>query len=725
MRSRPPSAFTVLSLLLALGAPAWAQTQAGPEFRVNNYTTGAQSRASATPRSDGSWMVTWQTVGEDGSGMGVWGKHYDRFGVIHGPEFQCNTYTTGFQGGPDITTAVHSGAVVWHSLTQDGSGSGVYAQRLNATHGLLGAEFRVNTFTTAYQYGASVSMSPAGHFVVAWSSYNQDGGNYAVIVRRYDNTGTPITPEIRANTFTTGPQTNVSVASAASGSFVVVWQGGFNQDGGRDGIFGQRFNAAGTPQGPEFRVNTYTLNDQQYPAAAMADDGSFVVAWQSLDQEGAGFGIYAQRYNTAGQPVGAELHINAFTTNEQTVPAVAIDAMGNFVAAWESNTQDGDQGGIIARRFDSAGSPRGAAFRANTTTVNDQVEPTIGIDRVGNFMILWTSTGQDGNDLGVFGQRYGGLLPGPALPGSPPSMIVDPPPGNQVFEPGETVAVQPAWENVNGAAQSFTGALSNFTGPPPSQYIIVDGAANYGIAPINAIQRCTLVNNCYVLTITAPAQRPVLHWDSTVQEKLAPDAQGQVQKWTLHVGDSYADVPRTNPFYRFIETMLHLGITGGCGPGIFCPDDATTRAQMALFVLLAREGNIYSPPACTTPIFADVPAGDPFCRWIEELFRRGIVGGCGQNPLRYCPTNPTTREQMAVFLLRTLDPAFTPPPCTVKPFEDVPVESPFCPWITELVARGITGGCGGGNYCPLATVTRGQMGVFLTQTFGLQLYGPI
>ena len=144
---------------------------------------------------------------------------------------------------------------------------------------------------------------------------------------------------------------------------------------------------------------------------------------------------------------------------------------------------------------------------------------------------------------------------------------------------------------------------------------------------------------------------------------------------------------------------------------------------MAVFLLVAKESTDYSPPACATPIFADVPASSPFCKWIEELFRRGIAGGCALNPLRYCPTNVVTREQMAVFLLRTLDPAINPPVCTTKPFDDVEIDNPFCRWITELVARGITGGCGGGNYCPTATVTRDQMAVFLTVTFDLLLYG--
>jgi predicted TIM-barrel enzyme len=143
---------------------------------------------------------------------------------------------------------------------------------------------------------------------------------------------------------------------------------------------------------------------------------------------------------------------------------------------------------------------------------------------------------------------------------------------------------------------------------------------------------------------------------------------------------------------------------------------------MAVFVLVAKEGAGFVPPACTTPVFNDVPAGDPFCRWIEELARRGVVGGCGGG--NYCPGAAVTREQMSVFVLVTLDPAINPPACTVPMFADVPASSPFCRWIEELANRGVVGGCGGGNYCPTAPVTREQMGVFLTVTFGLVLYGP-
>jgi hypothetical protein len=213
----------------------------------------------------------------------------------------------------------------------------------------------------------------------------------------------------------------------------------------------------------------------------------------------------------------------------------------------------------------------------------------------------------------------------------------------------------------------------------------------------------------------------VTHWDATSAEV---NSNYGVKAWSVHVGESFTDVPRSDPFYRFIETMLHLGITGGCSATEYCRASTTTRDAMAVFILRANDPTT-NPPACVTgsEAFADVPASSPFCRWIEELFRRGIAGGCGNG--NYCPSDAVTREAMAVFVLRTLDPALDPPPCVAgaEAFADVPAGSPFCRWIEELARRGVVTGCGGGNYCPTQAVTRDQMSVFLAVTWGLLLYG--
>src|ERR1700682_4774740 len=100
------------------------------------------------------------------------------------------------------------------------------------------------------------------------------------------------------------------------------------------------------PVGSEYRVNTYTTNTQSAPTVAMDQAGDYVAAWQSYGQEGGfgfgyGSGIYAQRYNSAGQPQGGEFHVNTYTTSDQYFPVVAMDQAGDFVVAWESKNQDG------------------------------------------------------------------------------------------------------------------------------------------------------------------------------------------------------------------------------------------------------------------------------------------------------------------------------------------------------------------------------------------------
>ena len=99
-------------------------------------------------------------------------------------------------------------------------------------------------------------------------------------------------------------------------------------------------------------------------------------------------------------------------------------------------------------------------------------------------------------------------------------------------------------------------------------------------------------------------------------------------------------MPASDPFFRFIEMLLHRGITGGCTATNYCPSSSTTREQMAVFVILSKEAPGYVPPACVagSEVFADVPASSPFCRWIEELSRRGVVSGCGGG--NYCPQQP-------------------------------------------------------------------------------------
>lgn len=185
-------------------------------------------------------------------------------------------------------------------------------------------------------------------------------------------------------------------------------------------------------------------------------------------------------------------------------------------------------------------------------------------------------------------------------------------------------------------------------------------------------------------------------------------------------GSGFVDVPPWHVFYPFVNSLSFSGVTGGClaSPPYFCTGFGVTRAQMAVLLLRSEEGSGYAPPPCTSATFSDVPCTHPFAPWIYALVARGVTAGCATG--RYCPDSVVTRGQMAAFLLLTSQgSAYAPPPCTSAAFADVPCTHPFARWIYDLVARGITAGCGGGNYCPGGAVYRGQMAVFLVRTFAL------
>ena len=289
---------------------------------------------------------------------------------------------------------------------------------------------------------------------------------------------------------------------------------------------------------------------------------------------------------------------------------------------------------------------------------------------------------------------------------------------NGVLEPGETVEVSPAWENTLVGSQSFSGTAATLTGPAGPTYTIDDATAAYGTVAGGVTANChDATGDCYRVTVSGA--RPAPHWDAILTENLSVDS----TQWArlIHIGNSFADVPTTHPFYAFIENLFHSGASGGCGGGNYCPSGTVTRAQMAVFLLKGKFGSSHVPPPATGLVFADVQPGDFAADWIEELAGLQITGGCGGG--NYCPNNPVTRAQMAVFLLKAEHgPAYVPPPCAGI-FGDMPCSSPFAPWVEQLFAEGITAGCGGGNYCPDDPNIRGQMAVFLVKVYGLQLYG--
>ena len=159
-----------------------------------------------------------------------------------------------------------------------------------------------------------------------------------------------------------------------------------------------------SPLGPEFLAN---LNPAVgfAPAAVVASDaaGDIVVAWTSAS-EGSFGDVRARLFDPAGNPRGGEIDVSGGPVFAPTTIDVAMDAAGDFVITWSSYGQDGSGWGVYAQRYNAAGVAQGGEFRVNTTTTGDQANPAVAMTPVGAFVVTWDSP--DGSYDGVFAQRY-------------------------------------------------------------------------------------------------------------------------------------------------------------------------------------------------------------------------------------------------------------------------------------------------------------------------------
>ena len=155
------------------------------------------------------------------------------------------------------------------------------------------------------------------------------------------------------------------------------------------------------PLGEEFQVNSYTTGAQYWPAIAMDGEGNFLVVWSSDGSSGTDTSlesVQGQRFAANAVPVGSEFQVNTYTTDRQTFPRVARDAVGNSVVVWASSGEDGSEGGIRGRRFDAAGVPAGDAFAINTYTTGNQWAASVSMNATGEFIVVWQSAGSAGAD---------------------------------------------------------------------------------------------------------------------------------------------------------------------------------------------------------------------------------------------------------------------------------------------------------------------------------------
>jgi hypothetical protein len=400
------------------GGPAVAQPvfRQGGEFQVNRYTTGSQYDPSIAVDADGDFVVVWtDSSREINGGRGIWGVRFNSAGAVLGTDFHVNTYTTSIQHRAQV--AIESNGdfvVVWQSFTQAQAGTyTIFGQRFTSAGAPIGIEFQVQSSTAFYSWQPKIASDGDGDFVVVWESSFGDASFGSVFARRFNSSGSPLGIDFMVNTFTPQKQGNPVVAADADGDFVIAWES-FNQivSSGYD-VFAKRFNSAGAVLATEFKVNTYTANNQAVPAVAADADGDFVAAWHSLHQDGDDMGIFARRFNSSGIGQATEFMVNTYTVNYQRKPNIAADDGGDFVVTWENRFRDGSYEGTFARRVTASGA-FGPEFQVNSYTFSGQNQTeglfssqAVDFDADGDFVVVWfNEEPQDGSGAGVFAQRF-------------------------------------------------------------------------------------------------------------------------------------------------------------------------------------------------------------------------------------------------------------------------------------------------------------------------------
>jgi len=362
-----------------------------------------------------------------------------------GDQFQVNTTSVGVQLAPRVAALARGGfAVTW---VQAGGGlHGAYVQQFTPKGVKRGAEFKA---TAKYASFPSIAGLPNGDYVVNWHNANATRGQrftphglpkgteftvttaeasgrltvgsfadsgFVVAWQAPDSSFTGIfaqrfTPlasktgdAFRVNSRQRLQQTGASLATLTDGRFVISWDG---LDGSKSGVFAQRFNPTGRPLGGEFRVNDVTSSYQGQSAAASLQSGRFVVVW--ADGQDSSPGIYGQRFAASGARIGGTFKINTSTNGNPSSPAVARLVGGGFVVAWnapDSPPWDQSVNSIYGRRYTEQGQPVGGEFLVNTATAGVQRSPDVSGLLDGGFVVVWYSGRYHGTGQGIFGQRF-------------------------------------------------------------------------------------------------------------------------------------------------------------------------------------------------------------------------------------------------------------------------------------------------------------------------------
>ncbi|MEE9130176.1 MAG: hypothetical protein V3T84_09170 [Phycisphaerales bacterium] len=265
-------------------------------------------------------------------------------------------------------------------------------------------EWRASTFVASWQSQAAIAVDQDGRIITTWSSRRQQGGRYGIYAQRFSPEGIAIGSETRVNLWTDSHQLAPAIATDESGTWI-VWQS-HGQDGDGGSIIARRFDRSFNG-GSEILVNQQWEGDQSSPLVAASANGTAMIVWSALDPATNSPQLRARLVGPTGEFLTEEFAVAKSSDYSQTTASVATDQQGGFVVAFGVVDDWMTPVGIHAQRFDAMGNDIGEEVDVSGESKANQIEPAVAATNDG-FIVAWLDTESDGEDYGVVARCFDG-----------------------------------------------------------------------------------------------------------------------------------------------------------------------------------------------------------------------------------------------------------------------------------------------------------------------------
>ena len=284
----------------------------GSEMLINEFVQDDQEYPSIASNGE-NYLAVWESNGQDGDNEGVFARIIDNEGSFVTSEFIVNDYTTSDQFSPCVTSNGKSYLIAWSSSGQDGSGTGVYASLFDNDGTEIKTEFKVNVYSTGSQIYPFISTD-GENYLISWTSYSLTGEDSDVYARMVDNEGTFISPELIVNTKKSGVQKLLAVASMGL-NYLIVWDSYGTQD--NYGMYGQIFDRQGAKIGPQFQITDYPLGGYYTPSICSMNGDYFITFTFREEDNDGDMGVYAVIANTKYDPLNPDYDNDGLLDGEE------------------------------------------------------------------------------------------------------------------------------------------------------------------------------------------------------------------------------------------------------------------------------------------------------------------------------------------------------------------------------------------------------------------------